>query len=152
MFSYKLKTYALLDVQGRVNLKGSAFRSRGLEPFQRQHIEEVVLLLLIGRAAEVKAVIDRWMEAFAARRVPPRAFARTETLGETLEAYRERVRLGARNPSAAYELAAAAGRAWQPGDQAFYYVAGRGANLAAYECAKRLAAWGSARRDENVED
>jgi DNA polymerase elongation subunit (family B) len=151
MFSYKLKTYALLDAQGRVNLKGSAFRSRGLEPFQRHLIEEVVRLLLIGRAAEVKAVVDRWMQDFAARRVPPRAFARTETLGETLEAYRERVRAGARNPSAAYELATAAGRAWQPGDQVSYYVAGRGAGVAVNECARLLAAWDPARRDENVE-
>src|SRR5205823_452481 len=36
MFSYKMKTYALLDERGRVTLKGSAFRSRGLEPFQRR--------------------------------------------------------------------------------------------------------------------
>ena len=39
MFSYKMKTYALLDERGRVTLKGSAFRSRGLEPFQRRLID-----------------------------------------------------------------------------------------------------------------
>ncbi|MGH7311970.1 MAG: DNA polymerase domain-containing protein [Candidatus Rokuibacteriota bacterium] len=151
MLSYKLKTYALLDDQGRVSLRGSAFRSRGLEPFQRQLIEQIVRLLLTGGQAEVKAVVDRWMADFAARRVPARLFARTETLGETLEAYRERVQAGARNPSAAYELAASSGRAWQPGDQVSYYVAGRGASVAVNECARLLSAWDTARPDENTE-
>jgi len=32
MFSYKMKTYALLDDRGRVTLKGSAFRSRAATP------------------------------------------------------------------------------------------------------------------------
>ncbi len=151
MFSYKLKTYALLDQRGRLSLKGSAFRSRGLEPFQRVLIEEIVRLLLDGRGRDVKAVVDRWLDDFAARRVPPRLFARTETLGETLEAYRERVAAGQRNASAAYELAAASGREWQPGDQISFYVAGRGAGVAVAEQARLLAAWDPARPDENVE-
>ncbi|MGH7388410.1 MAG: DNA polymerase domain-containing protein [Candidatus Rokuibacteriota bacterium] len=151
MLSYKLKTYALLDDRGRVSLKGSGFRSRGLEPFQRRLIEEVVHLLLLGRGPEVKAVVDRWLDDFATRRVPARLFARTETLGETLESYRERVRAGARNASAAYELAAASGRAWLPGDQVSYYVAGRGANIQVNESARLLGAWDPDHRDENVE-
>jgi DNA polymerase elongation subunit (family B) len=151
MLSYKLKTYALLDARGRVTLKGSGFRSRGLEPFQRQLIEEIVRLLLADRGRDVKAVVDRWLADFAARRVAPRLFARTETLGETLESYRERVQAGERNASAAYELAAAAGRAWQPGDQVSYYVAGRGAGVTVAEHARLLSAWSEERRDENVE-
>lgn len=151
MLSYKLKTYALLDARGRVTLKGSALRSRGLELFQRQLIEETVRRLLEGRARDVKAVIERWIEDFAARRVPPRMFARTETLGETLETYRERVRTGERHASAAYELAVARGRAWLPGDQVSYYVAGRGSNVTVTEHARLLSAWDPERRDENVE-
>ncbi|MBI4247015.1 MAG: hypothetical protein HY614_07485, partial [Candidatus Rokubacteria bacterium] len=88
---------------------------------------------------------------FAARRVPPRVFARTETLSETLAVYRQRVEARARNASAAYELATAAGREWQPGDQISYYVTGRGANAAVNEQAKVLAAWDPARPDENIE-
>ncbi|OLB41464.1 MAG: hypothetical protein AUG14_09305 [Candidatus Rokubacteria bacterium 13_1_20CM_2_68_19] len=150
-FSYKLKTYALLDERGRVTLKGSGFRSRGLEPFQRRLIEEIVRLLLESRGKEVRAVIDRWLEDFARRRVPARLFARTETLGDTLEAYREKIAAGVRSPAAAYELAAAAGRAWQPGDQISYYVAGRGVNVAVNEHARLLSEWSAERPDENVE-
>jgi DNA polymerase elongation subunit (family B) len=151
MLSYKMKTYALLDPRGRVILRGSAFRSRGLEPFQRRLIEEIVTLLLHGRGAEVKAVIDRWLGDFAAHRVEPRLFARTETLSEPLEVYRQKVLAGLRPPSAAFEVAAASGRAWTPGDQVSYYVAGRGAHPVVSEQARMLAEWDPARPDENVE-
>ena len=149
--SYKLKTYALLDEQGRVTLKGSGFRSRGLEPFQRRLIAEIVRLLLESRGKEVRAVVDRWLEDFARRRVPARMFARTETLGDTLEAYREKIAAGVRSPAAAYELATAAGRIWQPGDQISYYVAGRGVNVTVNEQARLLSEWSVERPDENVE-
>ena len=86
MFSYKMKTYALLDERGRQSLKGSAFRSRGIEPFYRQLIEEVVRCLLDGRHEEVRRIIDRRLDDFAAHRIDVRAFARTETLQESLDA------------------------------------------------------------------
>jgi DNA polymerase, archaea type len=151
MLSYKMKTYALLDDRGRVQLKGSGFRSRGLEPFQRRIIEELVRLLLEGRRGEVRAVIDRWLTAFATHQVPLRQFARTETLQETVDVYRERVRAGQRPPTAAYELMIAAERACQPGDQVSYYVAGRGRNVVVNEQARLASEWDQARPDENVE-
>ena len=151
MLSYKAKTYALLDRSGRVTLKGSAFRSRGLEPFQRAIIAEVVGLLLVERGGEARVVIDRWLDDFAAHRVEPRTFARTETLQDTLDRYRERVAAGARATSAAYELALASGRAWAPGDQISYYVAGRGARVPVNEYARLVTEWNPARPDENVE-
>ncbi len=101
MLSYKAKTYALLDERGRLTLKGSGFRSRGLEPLQRQIIEEVVGLLVAGRGADVKVAIQRWVDELGARRVPVKLLARTETLQEPLEVYRERLAAGARNAAAA---------------------------------------------------
>lgn len=151
MFSYKMKTYALLDGRGRLTLKGSAFRSRGLEPFQRRLIEELVRVLVTGHRADAKAVVDRWLADFAAHRVDVRTFARTETLQEPLEVYRERVASGVRAPSAAYELAAASGRPVQAGDQISYYVTGRTARVAVNEVAKLASAWTRERPDENVE-
>ena len=151
MFSYKMKTYALLDARGRLSLKGSAFRSRGLEPFQRRVIEELVRLVVTGRGADAKGVIDRWLADFSAHRVDVRTFARTETLQEPLDVYRERVSTGVRAPSAAYELAAAGGRPVQPGDQISYYVTGRTARVPVNEAAKLATLWERERPDENVE-
>jgi len=99
----------------------------------------------------VNAAIQRWLEDLAARRVPVKLLARTETLQDTLEAYREKVAAGARNSSAAYELAFASGRVLQPGDQISYYVAGRGAHVTVNEHAKLLSGWDVSRPDENVE-
>ncbi|RPH85556.1 MAG: DNA polymerase II [Candidatus Rokuibacteriota bacterium] len=151
MLSYKMKTYALLDDRGRVQLKGSGFRSRGLEPFQRLIIEEIVRLLLESRSGEVRGVIDRWLAAFAAHQVPVRQFARTETLQDTVDVYRQRVQEGLRPPSAAYELVVATGRACQPGDQVSYYVAGRSRNVVVNEQARLATEWDVSRPDENVE-
>ncbi len=149
MLSYKMKTYGLLDARGRVTLKGSGFRSRGLEPFQRQMIDEIVGLLLRGRGADVKAVVDRWCADFIAHRVPVRLFARTETLHDTLEVYAEKLRAGERAPSAAYELASASGTGWQPGDQISYYVIGRGADVSVNDHARLATLWDPRRPDEN---
>src|SRR5207247_1655421 len=151
MFSYKMKTYALLDERGRQSLKGSAFRSRGIEPFYRQLIEEVVRCLLDGRHEEVRRIVDRRLDDFAAHRIDVRAFARTETLQESLDAYRQKVGAGARPVAAAYELAATAGRVLEPGDQISYYVTGRSAGVAVNEHAKLASQWDPARPDENVE-
>ena len=151
MLSYKMKTYALLDQRGRVQLKGSGFRSRGLEPFQRRIIEEIVRLLLEGKRDQVRPVIDRWLSAFASHQVPVRQFARTETLQETVDVYRQRVEAGLRPPSAAYELMVASGRACQPGDQVSYYVAGRSRNVVVNTQARLASDWDPARPDENVE-
>jgi DNA polymerase I len=150
MFSYKMKTYALAGERGGVTLKGSGFRSRGLEPFQRQLIEELVRLFLLDRGADAKTVVDRWLNDFGAHRVPIRAFARAETLHEPLETYREQLAKG-RPPSAAYEVAAASGRTWATGDQISYYVVGRSATVTVHEYARLASEWDPAQPDENVE-
>jgi DNA polymerase elongation subunit (family B) len=114
-------------------------------------IDEIVRLVLGDRAVDAKRVVDRWIDDFAAHRVSPKLFARTETLQDTLETYRAKLDAGERAVSAAYELALASGRAWEPGDQLSYYVAGRGARVAVNERAKLASEWDAARPDENVE-
>ena len=151
MLSYKMKTYAVVDERGRLTLRGSALRSRGLEPFVRQLIEEIVRLLLSGRATDVKAVVERWRDDFAGHRVPVRLFARTETLQDSLEVYRDRVRDGLRNPGAAYEVALASGRTLLPGDQVTYYVAGRGLSPSVAASARLASSWNPEQPDENTD-
>jgi DNA polymerase elongation subunit (family B) len=151
MFSYKPKTYALLDATGGMTMRGSAFRSRALEPFQRRLIEDLVRLAMTGRGSDGKAVVQGWLEDFRAHRVPPKLFSRTETLQETLDAYRERVAAGLRPASPAYEVALGSGRGWEPGDQVSWYVAGRRARGAVIEHARLATSWDRTRPDENVE-
>src|SRR5205814_223953 len=136
MLSYKMKNYVLLDGAGKLTIKGSGLRSRGLEPFQRVLMEEVFRLLLGGRGREVPDLVSRWKADFAMHRVPLRLFAKTETLQDALETYRAQREAGTRAAAAAYELALAAERPYQPGDQISYYVAGRSRTVAVNETAR----------------
>ena len=103
------------------------------------------------RPAEIQNIIDRWLTAFAAHQVPIRQFARTETLQDTVDVYRQRVEASLRSPSAAYQLMIATGRTCQPGDQVSYYVAGRSRNVVVNEQARLASEWDPTRPDENVE-
>jgi DNA polymerase elongation subunit (family B) len=151
MLSYKMKNYVLLDGAGKLTIKGSGLRSRGLEPFQRVVMEELFRLLLAGRGGEVPELIARWTADFAAHRVPVRLFAKTETLQDALDTYRAQRETGTRTPAAAYELALSTARPYQSGDQISYYVAGRGRTVAVNECARLAQSWNPAAPDENTE-
>lgn len=75
---------------------------------------------------------------------------KTETLQESLPAYREKVEAGKRNPAAPYELALGSRRPYQAGDQVSYYVAGAGGRVKVNEAAKLASGWDPAAPDENT--
>ncbi|HET8575872.1 MAG TPA: DNA polymerase domain-containing protein [Methylomirabilota bacterium] len=150
MFSYKMKNYALLDSRGKLLIKGSGLRSRGIELFQRQWMEEMFRLLLTGRRDEIPALVRRWQEDFEAHLVTLRQFVKTETLQESPSAYAEKTKAGKRNAGAAYELALKSERPYQAGDQVSYYVAGDGKRVKVNEAAKLAAEWNPAAPDENT--
>ena len=151
MLSYKMKNYVLLDGAGKLTIKGSSLRSRGLEPFQRVMMEELFRLLLAGRGREVPELVSRWTADFAAHRVPLRLFAKTETLQDSLETYRAQREAGTRAAAAAYELALSTARPYQPGDQISYYVVGRSRAVAVNESARLALSWDPVAPDENTE-
>ncbi len=151
MFSYKMKNYALLDDAGRLIVKGSGLKSRGLEPYLRNWMKEMFHLVLTGKGEKVKGLVERYQADLSAHRIPLTELAKTETLQDSLETYREKVRARKRNPAAPYELALTAERSYQPGDQISYYVTGEGRKVKAHESCKLIAQWDPAHPDENVE-
>ena len=151
MFSYKMKNYALLDEAGRLSIKGSGLRSRGLELFQREWMEEMFLHLLRGESQKIRDLTQRYAEAFEQHRFDVRRFMKTETLQDSLDTYREKIRGSRRNPAAAYELALRSERAYQPGDQISYYVSGTAKKVKVHEAAKLASEWDPRNPDENVE-
>jgi len=76
--------------------------------------------------------------------------AKTETLGESPESYRQKVKQGKRNPAAAFELALKSPRPYHAGDQISYYVTGTAKNPAAYEHCRPVSEYDPAHPDENV--
>ncbi|MFQ5532566.1 MAG: DNA polymerase domain-containing protein, partial [Candidatus Methylomirabilales bacterium] len=151
MFSYKMKNYALLDEQGKLIIKGSGLRSRGLELFQRQWMEKMMLLLLRGDKEKIPGLTDRYLKDFDAHRFPVQMFMKTETLQDSLETYQQKVKGKKRNPAAPYELALKSERLYQPGDQISYYVTGHGVKVKVHEAAKLASEWNADQPDENVE-
>ena len=151
MFSYKSKNYALLDAAGRVAMTGAALKSRGLEPFQRRYIHELVALMLQGRAAEAPALFAAYAAAIKGNTWPLAEFAQRETLSTSPQAYADKLARGETRRSAAYELALkSAKRSYAQGDQVAFYLVGNKKNVAVTDAAKLLADADPALRDENI--
>lgn len=149
MFSYKAKNYALLTKQGEVIIKGGALKSRGLEKFQRDFLEEIIKLLMQGKADAIAQLRDDYARQIRSGEMPIDMLMKTDTLQDSLEKYRAKISAGGRNRAAAYELALASGRAYKPGDQISYYVRATPKKVAAYEAAKLASDFDPQNRDEN---
>lgn len=157
MFSYRMKNYALLESDGEITIKGAALKSRGLEPFLRDFIQEWLGLLLHDRPGDIPALVGRYMEDIRARRWPIQRLARQERLTESPQSYRtkmeESVKSGGRAKArnAAYELALASGRNYRAGDVIAYYVTGERKSVPIHAHARLVSEWNPQARDENVE-
>ena len=151
MFSYKMKNYVLLDETGKMTIRGSGLRSRGLERFQRRFMEEMFRMLLEDRRREIPKLHDDYRARLARHEIGIADLMKTETIQDSLDTYRHKIGDNSRNPAAAYELALKAERPYLAGDQISYYVTGRGARAAVNEFAKMAAEYDPDNPDENVE-
>lgn len=149
MLAYKTKNYALQEYGGRIIIKGSGLRSRGLEPYLREFIRDLIELLLTGKAGLVEQLYDRYVVRLRSRGLDVAWVARSETLTESLDSYREKLRSGKRNHSAAFEIAIASGRLHRAGDRISYYVSGSGRDATAYEQCRPVTAFNSDHPDIN---
>ena len=155
MLSYKVKNYALLTYDGRVQCKGSSLVSRAMEPFGRRFVLEAIGLLL---AEDVQGLHDLYLTTRARllrHEWQVEDFARTETLKENEAQYLADVAAKRRSRAAAYELAIArarqTGQAVRKGEQIAYYVTGSGAHVTAFDNARLASAWDPAQPDENTD-
>lgn len=149
MFCYKSKNYALLAADGTIAITGAALKSRGLEPFQRRCMKELISALL-KRDASPDAIYDRYARALSERTFPLADLAKSETLAESLDTYQRKLADGAGKRSAAYELAIRSGREYRQGDQIAFYVTGDKKKVSVVDHAKLLMDADASARDENV--
>lgn len=150
MFSYKMKNYALLDYKNRLIIKGSGLRSRGLELFQRQFMEELFYLMLTRNTDKIPKLFEDYLANLKNHKWDIKMFLKRETLKESLKSYREKVTQGKRNQAAAYELAIAAERSYTPGDHIYYYATGDKKTIKLAENCKLAKEWDSSNPDENI--
>jgi DNA polymerase elongation subunit (family B) len=124
MFSYKSKNYALLTSDGKVELTGSALRSRALEPFQREYISAVCRELLNGTPENISGIYRQMYDSIASGAIPLSRLAKSEVLSDSTSNYRRKLNSGSGRRSAAYEAAIAAGLELKAGVSVRFYVTG----------------------------
>lgn len=151
MFSYKIKNYVLMDYDNNIIIKGSGLRSRGLELFQRQFMEEMFELLLNEKRDKFDDLLNRYLDDLLNHRWNKEMFLKKETLQESLDVYVEKIKTKKRTRSAPYELALESNRNYQPGDIIAYYVTGDKKKVKAFENCKLASQWNRSAPDENVE-
>lgn len=121
MFCYKAKNYALA-AGGEVTLRGSALRSRGIEPFLKRLGDQLISYLLGVSADSPVAEIERLRKAIAAREQPVADLAKAESLSQNPEAYQQWVAGGGKPRRAAAEVALQMNPRPRMGERVSYYI------------------------------
>jgi DNA polymerase, archaea type len=149
MFCYKSKNYALMDEHGEISITGAALKSRGLEPFQREVIHQLITLRLAGENDKIQPMFEKYREALRQHELPLNKIAKSETLNDSTDNYRRKMASGKGRRSAAYELALASGLDYRQGDQVAFYVTGEKKRVSVVDNSKLLNQAGE-ERDENT--
>jgi DNA polymerase I len=124
MFCYKAKNYALAS-GGEVTLRGSALRSRGIEPFLKRLGDRLIAHVLGVSAESPEGEVQRLRQAIAAREQPVADLAKAETLSQNPEAYEQWVAGGGKPRRAAAEVALQMIPRPRMGERVSYYIGAR---------------------------
>lgn len=121
MWCYKAKNYALREGD-RVILKGSALRSRGIEPFLKELTGHLIRFLL-GLETESPAILLAALrEQITARELPVDRLAKAEVLGMNPEAYERFIAEGGKPRRATAEVALRMSPRPRMGERVSYYL------------------------------
>jgi DNA polymerase, archaea type len=119
MLSHEPKNYALLSYDGRLSLKGVAFRSSRAEPFGEAFLRTAVARLLAGDVPGVRAAYLETLEALHRRRIPAVDVASRVRLRKSPATY---ARARPHRREFPYEAMLQSGRAeWSVGDRVRVY-------------------------------
>jgi DNA polymerase elongation subunit (family B) len=121
MFCYKAKNYALYDGQ-RIILRGSAFRSRGIEPFLQRLTDQLIHFLLGAGSESPLVLLEDWRRRIAERTAPVVELAKSETLGQNPEVYARLMEEGGKPRRAAAEAALQLSPRPRMGERVSYYI------------------------------
>ncbi len=121
MWCYKAKNYALYDGK-KITLRGSALRSRGIEPFLKQLSEQFVRFVLGASAVSPLVLLEETKRKLAARELPVTAVAKTESLSQNPDAYEKFMAEGGKPRRASAEAALQLTPRPRMGDRVSYYI------------------------------
>jgi DNA polymerase I len=121
MFCYKAKNYALFD-GNRIILKGSALRSRGIEPYLRKLTGCLIAFLLKGEGESPLDLIDDYRKRIRSGTIEVTELSRSELLGQNPEAYEALMASGGKPRRAAAEVALQLTPRPRMGDRISFYI------------------------------
>lgn len=124
MWCYKAKNYALYDGE-RVILRGSALRSRGIEPYLKKLSDQLITFLVGASNQSPLELLEDYRKRLAGRDVPVEELAKSETLSQNPDAYARFIEQGGKPRRAAAEVALQMTPRPRMGDRVSYYVTAR---------------------------
>jgi DNA polymerase elongation subunit (family B) len=121
MFCYKAKNYALYDGK-KITLRGSALRSRGIEPFLKK-LSDQLIKYLVGASPESPLVaLEDFRKRLPGREVPVAELAKSEILNQTPDAYERLIAEGGKPRRASAEVALQLTPRPRMGERVSYYI------------------------------
>ncbi len=121
MFCYKAKNYALYDGE-KIMLKGSALRSRGIEPYLKKLSQSLISHLLGAGGESPVELVLRYREEISSLKTPVKELAKTESLNQNPETYACFVAEGGKPRRAPAEVALKMNPPARMGDRISYYI------------------------------
>ncbi len=137
MWSYKAKNYALYD-GNKVTLRGSALRSRAMEPFLKTLTDTLIESLLGVSKADVCDTLNVMRAEISDGKMPVEQLVKTEFLNARPETYLAEVEKG-KPRRAALEVALQMGKMPKLGERVSYYISkGAKARMPDWQVARPL--------------
>jgi DNA polymerase elongation subunit (family B) len=121
MWCYKAKNYALYDGH-KITIRGSALRSRGIEPYLKALSDRFIRFVLGATADSPLPLLESCRQQLERRELPVSEVAKTETLGQNPDSYEKFVAEGGKPRRAAAEVALQITPRPRMGDRVSYYI------------------------------
>lgn len=121
MFCYKAKNYALYDGK-KVTIRGSALRSRGIEPFLKKLGNQLIRFLVGASPDSPVALLEDYRGKLAAFGLPVSEVAKSETLSMNPDAYERFIEGGGKPRRASAEAALQLTPRPRMGERVAYYI------------------------------
>ena len=121
MFCYKMKNYALYDGKN-ITLRGSALRSRGIEPFLKKLSDGLITYLLGVSPHSPVVLLEDYRQRLNARTMVVGELAKSETLNQNPDAYERLIAEGGKPRRASAEVALQVNPRPRMGERVSYYI------------------------------
>ena len=121
MFCYKAKNYALYN-GGKITLRGSALRSRGIEPYLKQLSDRLIQYLLGAVTEAPEELLKDFRQRIHDYKMPVDQLAKSEMLSQNPDNYQRNIAAGGKPRRASLEVALKMLAQPKMGERVSYYI------------------------------